>query len=279
MVRNSRFALGACLVAALATVSLAQDSALKPIAANGSVQFVKLSTVMNSKILIQDDQAAGQVVDVVMNESGCIDYVVASYNDKNYVIPYSAVTYRGPGRVIYLDIAPTQFRQVSFFTGNQWPDFYATTYQRNVFNVFGVTNFRNDGPRTSLKPNLDRDREIQDRLDRRPNTNPKADEAVRPNENRKPGTPAPDRGEALPESKPRTTTPPDRLKGDAVPESRDKNSPISKPNPGVVDPAPKKPDLNPAPVEIPKADIPKSDKPRVDPLKPKTPTPPAPTNP
>ncbi len=261
MVRNSSLAIGACLIAVSALSIHAQDRPLKPIAAGGSVQFTKLSTVMNSKILIQEDQAAGQVVDVVLSDSGCIDYLVASYDEKHYVVPYSAVTFRGPDRIVYIDIAPAQFRRVEFFTGNRWPDFYATTYQRNVFNVFGVTTFRNDGPRTSLKPNLDRDRNDRDRNDK-----------DRPNENRKPGTPAPDRGEDRQESKPRTTTPPDRIKGDAAPESRDKNAPITKPNPPVVDPPATRPDLkNPPKPSTPKVEIPKSDKPKVDPLKPANP--------
>ncbi len=266
----SRMALGGSLVAALASASLAQDNALKPIAAGGSVQIVKLSTVMNSKVLIQDDQAAGQIVDVVMNESGCIDYVVASYEEKFYAVPYSAVTLRGPDRIVYIDIAPTQFRRVSFFTGNQWPDFYASTYQQNVFNVFGVTTIRRDGPRRSLKPDLDGDLRDRDRNDddRKEGDRPKNGDRPKAGEGNK------DNDKTLPgKDRPRDVTPTDRLKGDAAPESRDKNAPITKPTPGAVNPPAVKPELpNPQKPSVPKVEAPKADLPKIEqPQKPKTP--------
>lgn len=149
----------ACLVAAMTVAVGAQDQVVKPVPAGASVTTTRLSTLMNAKILIQDDQAAGMVTDIVLSDSGCVDYVVATYNNQYYVIPYSAVTFRKADRIVYIDIAPTQFKRVTFFTGNNWPDFYATTYQQTVFNIFGVTNIRHDGPRSTLKPNLDQDRD------------------------------------------------------------------------------------------------------------------------
>lgn len=281
MVGPSRFALSACVVAALASVSWGQDSSLKPIAANGSVSFVKLSAVMNSKVLIQEEQAAGQVVDVVMNESGCIDYLVASYEEKYYAVPYSAVTFRGPDRVIFIDIAPTQFRRVTFFTGNQWPDFYATTYRQNVFNIFGVTSFRNDGPRRSLKPDLDRGRDRDrddrdrdrdrdgDRRDRNDRDRPDGDKPKAGDTPRK-DVPIPNKDADRPDL-PRNATPPDRIKGDVAPESRDKGAPVTKPDVPTV-----KPELpTPPKPNVPKVEAPKGDLPKVEPLKPKAPANPA----
>lgn len=257
------FGLSACLVAALASVSLAQGNSLRPVAAGASVGFVKLSTVMDSKILIQDDQAAGQVVDVVMSESGCIDYVVASYEQKYYVVPYSALTFRGPDRVVYIDIAPTQFRRVSFFTGNQWPDFYASNYQQNVFNIFGVTTIRRDGSRSSLKPDLDRDRNRsdQDRVRDRDDANRNDRERPKAGDTPKVDIPIPDKNNKLPNGKDDKPSPtPDKL-------------PTTKPEPGVIDPPGVKPNLpNPAKPSVPKVETPKPDQPKIEqPLKPTTP--------
>jgi hypothetical protein len=258
----------ACLIAAVAVVADAQERQLKPVAAGASVRVTKLSSLMNSKILIQDDQAVGTVADIVLSDSGCVDYVVASYDNQQYVIPYSAVQYRNADRIVYIDITPAQFRKVQFFTGNQWPDFYASSYQQNVFSVFGVTNIRLDGPRNSLKPDLDRGRDRdgdrnRDDRDRDGDRNRNRDEQNR-----------------------------DRNRDDSA---RDRSKdPDAKPNPGVVDPpktdpdakkpiAPKPdvpktelPKANPPKTELPKPEAPKSDKPRVDPLKPANP-PPAPT--
>ena len=80
--------------------------AVRPVAAGGKVEVIRLSTVMKSKVLIQEDQSAGQIVDVVLNDGGCIDYVVASYEDEYYAIPYSTVTVRHSDRIVFVDITP-----------------------------------------------------------------------------------------------------------------------------------------------------------------------------
>lgn len=104
----------------------------------------KVSTVMKSKVIIQDDEPAGQVVDFVFSDGGCIEYIVASYEDEYYVIPYSAATVRYGQSIVFVDITPNQFQNVQFFGANNWPDFYATGYRNRVFDTFGVTSIRND---------------------------------------------------------------------------------------------------------------------------------------
>lgn len=212
----------ACLIAAFTSMSFGQDRPLKPILVDGPAPSVRLSTVMNAKVLIQDDQAAGQVIDIVMSPSGCIDYLVASHDEQYYVIPYSAVAFRGRNRAIFVDITPTQFRGVSFFTGTEWPDFYATNYQKNVLKIFGVNSIRNDRPQTLLKPNLE-------------------------------GEPILQRDSGRPDVGVRESTPTDRIKGDSAPVSRDKNAPITKPN---VNPPPK---VGTPKVDVPKGDKPIAD--------------------
>ena len=115
----------------------------------------RFSMLLKSKVLIQDDQPAGQIVDVVFNEGGCVDYLVASYEEQYYVVPYSAAQVRYADQVVFIDIAPTQFRKVTFFRGNNWPNFYANDYRTNVFATFNVNNFRNDGDRSTFKPGAD----------------------------------------------------------------------------------------------------------------------------
>lgn len=263
----------ACLMAATSVVANAQDRALKPVAEGTAVKTTRLSALMKSKILIQDDQSAGVVTDVVLSDSGCVDYVVATYEDQYYVIPYSAVTYRAADQVVFVDVTPVQFRKVQFFTGNNWPDFYASNYQQNVFNIFNVTTIRRDGPRSTLKPNLDRE---GDRNRDRDGDKPRDRDG---DKNR-------DRDGDRPKDQPR-----DRDAAD------DKDAP-KKPNPGVVDPpktdpdakaplpkpeAPKADAPKPSKPEAPKADLPKPlpkpDVPKTDPLKPATPPAPKPIKP
>lgn len=278
MFDHLRSALGVSLAcAALAGSAFAQDDAparraadgaIRPVAAGGKVEIVRLSTVMKSKVIIQEDQAAGQIVDVVLNDGGCIDYVVASYEDEYYAIPYSTVTVRHSDRVVFVDITPAQFRKVTFFGANQWPDFYSTTYQKNVFNVFNVNAVRNDGRRDALKPNLDRRDDAQDRREDR----------------RNPEGTAGEKG---------TNTPRDKKDADAPRDKKDADSPREK----VQDRAdnlkdkaePKTDRKSDAPTlrsddkpnlpEKPKAELPKAEKPKADAPKADAPKPIAPSQP
>jgi hypothetical protein len=181
MFARFRPTIGACLAAAaMSGLTFAQetvplrrpaDGAIRPVPAGARVEVHRLSTVMKSKVVIQQDQPVGQIVDFVLNDGGCIDYVVASYEDQYYAIPYSAVVLRHTDRVVFVDISPAQFRKVTFFAANQWPDFTSTNYQQNVISVFGVSSIRNDGPNTTLKPNLDRRDDRRDPREDRRNRN------------------------------------------------------------------------------------------------------------
>ncbi len=136
-------------VAVTASVAMAQDQATA--VRSGGQRF---SVLMKSKVVIQENQAAGQIVDVVFNDGGCIDYLVANYDDQYYAVPYSATQVRYTDQVVFINITPVQFRKVAFFRNNNWPDFYATNYRQQAFSFFNVSGFRNDGERRTFKQDL-----------------------------------------------------------------------------------------------------------------------------
>jgi hypothetical protein len=117
-------------------------------------QIRRLSHVMKYKILIQDDQPAGQVVDFVLSDGGCIDYIVAVYDDRYYAIPYSAATVRYADSIVFVDLAPARFEQIQFFTADNWPDFYVPAYRNQVFSTFGVDVIRREG-RATFRGDID----------------------------------------------------------------------------------------------------------------------------
>lgn len=146
-------ALAAFAASALAAPACAQDRAEAKVTVN------RLSSVLKTKVLIQDDKPAGEIVDVVYADGGCIEYYVASYDNQMYVIPFDAVQVRQADRVVFVDLTPTQFQQVSFFRGNDFPNVFAPTYQQQVFTTFNV-NVRSGGRnRTTFRPGTDRDRD------------------------------------------------------------------------------------------------------------------------
>ena len=161
--------LAGALTLAMAAPSFAQVTRERTTVRSGAsktttTSVVKLSNVMKSKVLIQSDEPGGQIVDVVINDGGCVDYYVASYEDEYYVIPYSAITWRDNS--VFVDITPAQFKKIEFFSSNNWPDLTATSFQRQVFSTFGVSSLRSEGQRSTFKPDTsDRRDDRQDRRD------------------------------------------------------------------------------------------------------------------
>jgi hypothetical protein len=147
---------GFALCAAAGALS-AQDR----VAAGADVQVRRISNIMKTKVIIQDNQPAGEIVDVVYNDGGCIDYFVAAHDNRQYVVPFDVVQYRAADRVVFVDIAPAQFQRVHFFAANQWPDFYAPGFRDQVFASFNV---RADGRnRTTFRQGADVDVDIRNR--------------------------------------------------------------------------------------------------------------------
>jgi hypothetical protein len=137
----------------------AQDRA----AAGANVEVRRISNILKTKVVIQDDKPAGEIVDVVYNEGGCIDYYVASYDNRQYVVPFDVVQYRSADRVVFIDVAPAQFERVQFFSANQWPDIYAPTFRDQVFASFNVRSGGRN--RTTFRQGADVNVEGRNRTD------------------------------------------------------------------------------------------------------------------
>jgi len=155
-------AAGLVLAAAASQVQ-AQDAA-------ADVQVRRISDIMKSKVVIQDNQPAGEIVDVVYNDGGCIDYFVAAYDNQQYVVPFEAVQYRAADRIAFIDIAPAQFRQVSFFAPNRFPNINAPNFRNQVFASFNIRAGGNARSRTTFRQGTDvninerdRDRDVNTR--------------------------------------------------------------------------------------------------------------------
>jgi hypothetical protein len=255
------------------------------VGADGQVR--RLSQVMKYKILIQDDKPAGQVVDFVLSDGGCIDYMVATYEDQYYVIPYSAAQVRYDDSVVFVDLAPARFEQVQFFAADNWPNFYAPAYQKQVFTSFGVDVIRRDGDAT-FRRDRDDDDDADDRRDRRQdrrderrdrddNDRPRAKDRDRDRDedvDNKDRPDAPDRDQ--PKSTPKSKSEPAAPKSDpktpkADPEKTPKGDPEKTPK--AEPKTPKSPNVNPPkpdagnPKPLPKNPAPKNPAPK----KPETP--------
>jgi hypothetical protein len=223
-------------------------------------QVIKLSRILKSKVLIQQDQPAGIVTDVVLSDGGCVEYLVVSNEDQFYVVPYAATQVRYADQVVFLDMAPAQFQKVTYFSANSWPNLFAPAYRTQIYSFYGL-----GAPRANVNVNAG--------ARNRTTVDPQADSATpTPRKTLKPELPdtptKPDvKKPTAPEATPDVKKP--KLPGDqpVQPQPKEVNprtpnkdinprTPDKDPNPRTPD---KKPDVPPTPNPIPKdsKDLPK----------------------
>ncbi len=258
--------VAATLLLGCGLLAMAQDDVrikAKVDANPGQREVVKLSRMLKSKVLIQQDQPAGTVVDVVLSDGGCVEYIVAMHEDQYYVVPYSAGRYRHADQVFFVDIAPAQFQRVTYFSQDRWPDFYAPAYRNQVYSFYGL-----DASRAGLNVNGGtRSRaEIDPKADPADPATPGTRKTLKPELPDTPTTPDLKKPK-LPDATPDVKKP--KLPGDQPVQPQPKEVNPRTPNKDINPRTPdkdlnprtpdKKPDVPPTPSPIPKdsKDIPK----------------------
>lgn len=136
-----------------------------------STRVRKVSYVMRSRVLIEGGSSIGRVEDFVINEDGCIDFLVVSYNERLILVPWSVAKVTFRSKVVRLDITRDRLREIPTFTKTRWPDLSNTRYTRRIYNVFKVDGSRprRDGVRDRGERDrrTDADRRDQGERDRR----------------------------------------------------------------------------------------------------------------
>ncbi len=92
----------------------------------------RVSALMGATVTLQDNAAGGKVEDIVLNESGCVDYLVVANADRYVLVPWGAATVDFERRAITVDIPVAKFREVPTFTREKWPDVSDRTYIESV---------------------------------------------------------------------------------------------------------------------------------------------------
>ena len=217
----------------------------------GSVN--RITTLMKSEVTLQEGEPAGHIVDFVVSDRGCIEYLVAEHDDGYYLVPYAAARVDFRAHTVRLTVTQREFRDVIVFKNSDWPNLSDRAYQQRLNKFWGVQAARGTNTleeRTTNKPipregnrnrdddrdrNRDRDRDRdRDRNrddDRRPDTrgdNPPRDPKSPPARDPKsPKTTPPAAPGTQPGAQPRDPAP--RPNPDAGPKTRPRTEVPPKP--------------------------------------------------
>jgi hypothetical protein len=127
--------------------------------------FQRVSTVIGSRVMLQDNAPAGKVEDIVLDENGCVEYMVVASEDRYVLVPWGAATVNFERRTVTVDMPVTRFREVPTFTRDRWPDFGDTRYIEGVNRHFKIR------PRPDRREDR-REERRDDRRDRREDRRP-----------------------------------------------------------------------------------------------------------
>jgi hypothetical protein len=137
----------------------------------------KVTAIIGTKVSLKDD-SLGKVTDIVINEDGCIDYLIIADAEEYIAVPWGAVRYDVSERTITVTSTVTREKLKSVrFRSSSWPDFYSEKWRRSAGQVWGEKSLRRDRDGARDKRDGVRDkrdgvkdkRPVQDRpLDKRP---------------------------------------------------------------------------------------------------------------
>jgi hypothetical protein len=108
----------------------------QPIAAHAGAR--RMSEIMGARVTIQNNVAIGKVEDLVINDNGCIDYMVVLNEDKYVLVPWASADVNFERRMVAVEIAREKFREVPTFTRDRWPDLSDRTYVEKLNTYYGV---------------------------------------------------------------------------------------------------------------------------------------------
>jgi PRC-barrel domain len=114
----------------------------------------RITEVIGARVTIQNNLSVGKVEDLVINENGCIDYLVVLNEDKYVLVPWTSADVSFERRAVAIEIAQERFREVPTFTRDRWPNLSDRAYVEKLNTYYGV------------RPG--RERRIERRQDRRP---------------------------------------------------------------------------------------------------------------
>jgi hypothetical protein len=197
-----------------------------------AVRVRKVSTVIGATVSLEQGSRIGKVEDLVLNDDGCVEFVVVSYQDEYIAVPWSAATVDFSERVVRLDITRERLRDIPTFGRDPWPDFARGEYREKLHRVFGERSERRghrsegNAERRGDRPAERRDQREGDRPrdNARPAEPPDRDRTAPPTDRReRPGTRPPQDRE--PSRPPADVNRPGERPAERPPRDRDKDRP------------------------------------------------------
>ena len=109
---------------------------------SSSTEVRRISTIVGGKFLVQGGTAFGKIEDIVINDTGCIEYVIIVHENHYYPIPWTIVDVDFGARVVAVDITRDRLLEGPSLAG--WAEFSKTEWREKVVKHFGADSTRRE---------------------------------------------------------------------------------------------------------------------------------------
>jgi PRC-barrel domain protein len=107
-------------------------------APRSSTDILRSSVMIGSSVNFQGGSALGKVTDFVINDGGCVQYVVVSYQNRFVPVPWMATMYNSADRSLMLGIDQAQLGQLPTF--GQYSELSNAQFGQKVNTFFKVNS-------------------------------------------------------------------------------------------------------------------------------------------
>ena len=141
--RKFRIMIGGLVCALmLGGLSLAHAQQKKESRSKGEVR--RISTVIGGSVQFAAGGNVGKIEDIVINDTGCIEYIVVAYHDRFVPIPWTVSTVAFDKRIVTIDIEQSRFEQVPTFTRDEYSVLVQVDFREKVHTFFGAGSNRKE---------------------------------------------------------------------------------------------------------------------------------------
>jgi hypothetical protein len=112
----------------------------------------RVSTLIGSAVELQAGGKFGQIEDIIINDEGCIDFLVVVFEEKLIAVPFSVTRMDFGRRVVFIDVERELLLRAPTFARNRFPELSSSSeFGRKLHSHF-QTQGRREGTSKSRQP-------------------------------------------------------------------------------------------------------------------------------
>ena len=128
-----------CLILACTSGAYSQAQVREETRTTTTTQVRRLSLVIEASVQLQAGATFGKVDDIVINDQGCIDFVVLVFEEKLIAVPFSLVEVDFARKVVRVDVERERLLKAPSFARARFPDLSVNSdFGRRVNTFFRV---------------------------------------------------------------------------------------------------------------------------------------------